>query len=49
MKREQVFTYYNFRKKLKIFTRKKRKTDNSAKFRPDSRKRTSDLDSATKN
>ena len=31
------------------FYPKKRKTGNSAKFRPDSQKRTSDSDSATKN
>ena len=46
-----VFKNYKFRKKLENinFHLKKRKTGNSAKFRPDSQKRTSDSDLATKN
>ena len=48
IKKGKVFKNYKFRKKLKNinFNPKKRKTGNSAKFRPHSQKRT--LDSATK-
>ena len=51
IKKGKVFKNYKFRKKLENinFHPKKRKTGNSAKFRPHSQKRTSDSDSATKN